>query len=128
MAEEEDTVHYDGASGGWGSLRGMGRILLKEVDRPGALRTLERQNKPGGFMCVSCAWTKPAKPHPFEFCENGAKATLWDLTSRRCTPKVLAKHTLSELRGWRDHDLEQLGRLTHSMRDDRACDTYVTCE
>jgi molybdopterin-dependent oxidoreductase alpha subunit len=128
MAEEQDTVHYDGASGGWGSLRGMGRILLKEVDRPGALRTLERQNKPGGFMCVSCAWTKPAKPHPFEFCENGAKATLWDLTTRRCTPEVLAKHTLSELRGWRDHDLEQLGRLTHPMRYDRASDTYVPCE
>jgi molybdopterin-dependent oxidoreductase alpha subunit len=128
MSEERETVHYDGASGGWGSLRGMGRILLKEVDRPGALRTLERQNKPGGFMCVSCAWTKPAKPHPFEFCENGAKATLWDLTSRRCTPEVLAKHTLTQLRGWRDHDLEQLGRLTHPMRYDRASDTYVPCQ
>jgi len=23
----------------------------------------------------SCAWAKPAAPHVFEFCENGAKAT-----------------------------------------------------
>jgi molybdopterin-dependent oxidoreductase alpha subunit len=126
--EKEGTVHYKGAEGGWGSLRGIAETMLREVDRPGALRTLQRQNKPGGFMCVSCAWTKPAHPHAFEFCENGAKATLWDLTSRRCTPEVLAKHTISELKTWRDHDLEQLGRLTHPMRYDRASDTYVPCE
>ena len=127
MAEEDDTVHYEGATGGWGSLRGIAEVALKEVDRPGALRTLKDQNKAGGFMCVSCAWTKPAHPHPFEFCENGAKATLWDLTSRRCTPETLAKHTVTELKTWRDHDLEQLGRLTHPMRYDRASDRYVPC-
>jgi hypothetical protein len=34
---------------------------------------LSTQNKPEGYMCVSCAWAKPAKTHPLEFCENGAK-------------------------------------------------------
>jgi molybdopterin-dependent oxidoreductase alpha subunit len=129
MADEKDgTVHYEGAEGGWGSVRGIAETWAREVDKPGALRTLQRQNKPGGFMCVSCAWTKPAHPHAFEFCENGAKATLWDLTTRRCTPEVLAKHTIAELKTWRDHDLEQLGRLTHPMRYDAASDTYVPCE
>ena len=42
---------------------------------------LLKQNKPDGFMCVSCAWAKPADPRVFEFCENGAKATTWEITS-----------------------------------------------
>jgi len=125
--KKHGTVHYEGAEGGWGSMRGIAETALREVDRIGALDTLRRQNKPGGFMCVSCAWTKPAHPHPLEFCENGAKATLWDLTTRRCTPELLARHTIAELKTWRDHDLEQLGRLTHPMRYDADSDTYVPC-
>ena len=127
MAEEEETVHYTGAEGGWGSLRGIGETILRERPSPGALDTLRRQNKVKGFMCVSCAWTKPAKPHTFEFCENGAKATLWELTSRRCTPEFFAEHTVTELKGWKDHDLEQQGRLTHPMRFDPETDKYVPC-
>jgi molybdopterin-dependent oxidoreductase alpha subunit len=123
--DTDDTVHYDGPSGGWGSVRGMSSILAKERNSPTVLETLRRQNKPGGFMCVSCAWTKPANPHPFEFCENGAKATLWELTTRRCTPDFFAEHTVSELKTWRDHDLEQQGRLTHPMRYDSVTDRYV---
>ncbi len=122
---DDDVAHYDGPAGGWGSVKGMSRIFAKELDSPAVLDTLRRQNKPGGFMCVSCAWGKPADPHPFEFCENGAKATLWEATTRRCTPEFFAKHSVSELRGWRDHDLEQEGRLTHPMRYDRASDRYV---
>ena len=127
MTEEKDTVHYDGPEGGWGSVRGMAEIALKEKPRPAVLDTLRRQNKPGGFMCVSCAWTKPAHPHAFEFCENGAKATLWENTTKRCGPEFFAAHTVSELKGWKDFDLEQTGRLTHPMRYDRASDRYVVC-
>jgi molybdopterin-dependent oxidoreductase alpha subunit len=127
MAEEENTVHYDGAEGGWGSLRGIVETALRERPTPAALNTLRRQNKAGGFMCVSCAWTKPAQPHALEFCENGAKATLWELTSRRCTPDFFAKHTVTELKGWKDHDLEQQGRLTHPLRYDATSDRYVPC-
>ena len=128
MADEQDTVHYDGAEGGWGSLRGIGETAVREASRPAVLNTLRRQNKVGGFMCVACAFTKPAHPHAFEFCENGAKATLWELTSRRCTPDFFARHTVTELRDWKEHDLEQAGRLTHPMRYDPASDTYVPCE
>lgn len=122
---EDEEVHYDGPAGGWGSLKSIARIFGKERNGPAVLETLRRQNKPGGFMCVSCAWTKPADPHPFEFCENGAKATLWELTSRRCTPAFFEQHSVSELRKWRDHDLEQQGRLTHPMRYDRGSDRYL---
>ena len=128
MAEQEEgTVHYEGPAGGWGSLQGISKIFGKEWDSPTVTRELMRQNKPDGFACVSCAWGKPAKPHPFEFCENGAKATLWELTTRRCTPDFFAEHTVTELQGWKDYDLEQTGRLTHPMRYDPASDKYVPC-
>jgi molybdopterin-dependent oxidoreductase alpha subunit len=127
MAKEDGTVHYDGPSGGWGSVRGISSIFGKEWATPLAIETLMRQNKPHGFMCVSCSWAKPASYHKFEFCENGAKATLWDLTTRRCTPEFFAKHTLTELREWKDYDLEQQGRLTHPLRYDAVTDRYVPC-
>lgn len=122
-----DPVEYTGAAGGWGSLRGITRIFGEEWTTPGAIETLLRQNKPKGFMCVSCSWAKPADHHTFEFCENGAKATLWELTTRRCTPAFFAEHSVSELKGWSDYDLEQTGRLTHPMRYEAATDHYVEC-
>jgi molybdopterin-dependent oxidoreductase alpha subunit len=76
-------------------------------------------------MCVSCAWAKPAKPHPLEFCENGAKATAWEITDRRTTPEFFAKHTLTELEGWEDYYLEEQGRLTHPMKWDKERDIYA---
>lgn len=127
MAKDDATVTYDGPAGGWGSLRGIARIAGDEGISAGAIATLLEQNKPGGFACVSCAWTKPADHHPVEFCENGAKATLWELTSRAATPDVFARHSVTELKSFSDYDLEQLGRLTHPMRYDRASDYYVPC-
>ena len=127
MANKEDTVHYSGTEGGWGSVRGIVETAFRERPHPAALDALRRQNKAGGFMCVSCAWTKPAHPHTFEFCENGAKATLWELTTRRCTPEFFASHSVTELKRWKDYDLEQTGRLTHPMRYDPATDHYVPC-
>ena len=117
-SHEHDTHHYDGPSGGWGSLVGMSSVLLRERPTPAVLETLMRQNKAGGHMCTSCAYGKPAHPHPFEFCENGAKATIWELTSARCTPEFFMQHTVTELQSWRDFDLEMQGRLTEPLRYD----------
>ena len=128
MADQDEKVvitEYTAPAGGWGSMKGMASVLPKEGLSPAMLDALRRQNKPEGVMCVSCAWGKPAKPHIAEFCENGAKATAWELTSHRVTPDFFAKHTVSELDGWADYDLEQAGRLTHPMRYDRDTDKYV---
>ncbi len=123
--QREDLPHYDSPSGGWGSLIGVAKQLRQDNPDPGVLETLMRLNKPGGVMCTSCAWTKPAYPHPAEFCENGAKATIWDLTRDRCGPEFFARHSVTELRGWSDHALEIEGRLTHPMRYDATTDHYV---
>jgi molybdopterin-dependent oxidoreductase alpha subunit len=106
-------------------MEGMARVELASQAGPSALLTLAEQNKPEGYMCTSCAWAKPPSPHVAEFCENGAKATVWDLTSKRCTSEFFAAHTVSELSAWEDHDLEKVGRLTEPMRYDRASDRYV---
>lgn len=60
-----------------------------------------------------------------EFCENGAKATIRELTSARCTAEFFASQTLTELRDWEDYDLEMQGRLTHPLRYDAATDKDV---
>ena len=120
-----ETAEYEGPVGGWGSMKGMASIARIAKSRPSAMETLRNQNKPSGYMCSSCAWAKPPNPHPAEFCENGAKATLWDLTTTRCTPEVFQKHSVSELATWPDHDIEMLGRLTEPMRYDAASDRYV---
>lgn len=117
---------YPGPAGGWGSVKSVVKILKREkVPIPSTVKELWRQNKPGGFTCVSCAWPQPAHPYKFEFCENGAKASAWELTSLRTTPEFFSKHTVTELLDWSDHDLEQQGRLTHPMRYNPDTDKYV---
>ncbi|MEC3909372.1 FdhF/YdeP family oxidoreductase [Sphingobium sp. CR2-8] len=124
-SDKPDVTPFKGPAGGWGSVRSLAEILPREKVGPETLRELARQNKPHGFACVSCGWPKPANHHPAEFCEEGAKATAWELTSLRTTPEFFQQYSLSELRGWRDYDLEQHGRLTHPMRYDATTDKYV---
>lgn len=117
---------YTAPAGGWGSVKSVAEILRREkVPIPATVKELWRQNKPRGFTCVSCAWPQPGKPLMFEFCENGAKASAWELTSLRTPPEFFAEHTVAELRSWSDYALEQHGRLTHPMRYDHASDKYV---
>ncbi|HKS12196.1 MAG TPA: FdhF/YdeP family oxidoreductase [Pseudomonas sp.] len=115
---------YHSASGGWGSAHSVMTILWREQALARAPKALLHQNKPDGFACVSCAWAKPGHPHALEFCENGAKATAWELTSLRTEPAFFTRHTLAELRTWSDYDLEQHGRLTHPLRYDPLTDRY----
>lgn len=122
--QDSDTPYDTHAAGGWGSLHGLSRIFGEASSSTRALAILSKQNKPGGVMCTSCAWAKPADPHTFEFCENGAKATLWELDTRRADETFFAEHPLSELRNLHDHDLEKAGRLTTPLRYDADSDTY----
>ncbi|AIR90912.1 FdhF/YdeP family oxidoreductase [Pseudomonas cremoricolorata] len=115
---------YQSAAGGWGSARSVMHILWHEQALTTATPALLKQNKPKGFACVSCAWAKPGNPHALEFCENGAKATAWEVTRLRTGPEFFARHSLTELRGWTDNALEQHGRLTHPLRYDPLSDRY----
>jgi len=116
---------YRAPSGGWGSAYSVANILIREKIPLAGAALLLKQNKPiDGFACVSCAWAKPHPPRTLSFCENGAKATAWENTSRRCGPEFFAAHRVTELLNWTDFDLEHQGRLTHPMRYDATSDTY----
>ncbi|GLK78959.1 FdhF/YdeP family oxidoreductase [Methylopila turkensis] len=124
MARDGRIETYDGPAGGWGSAKSVGRALVYDGAPLKSGAALWKQNKPGGFACVSCAWSKPREPHLFEFCENGAKATGWELTSKTIGAEFFARHTLTELEGWSDFELEDQGRLTEPLKYDAASDTY----
>ena len=113
MSRKTSFEPYKLPSGGWGSANSVAHILSREGVLASGPLVLTRQNKPDGFQCVSCAWSKPASPLPVEVCENGVKATAWEITSHRCTPDFFAGHTVRELLGWDEYALEQAGRLTH---------------
>jgi len=125
MSRDLTYKKYEQPTGGWGSVKSLATHITRQNALPSAPALLKDHNKPGGYMCTSCAWGKPSKPHMAEFCENGAKATFWDLTSRRVDAEFFAKHTVSELLTWEDFDLENAGRLTEPMRYDAARDRYL---
>src|SRR5690606_24603403 len=119
---------YRQSTGGWGSVKSLAKHSTSQRAVRSGTGLLRDHNKVGGYACTSCAWTKPAKPHVAEFCENGAKATFWDLTSKRTTPEFFERHSVTELLEWSDYDLENQGRLTHPMRYDPASDKYQPVE
>ncbi|MDH2328089.1 FdhF/YdeP family oxidoreductase [Cereibacter sp. SYSU M97828] len=113
------------AAGGWGALKSCGKQLLKTGKPFAGARAMLHANQPDGFDCPGCAWGDPEHGSSFEFCENGVKAVAWEATKARVTPDFFAAHTVTDLRGWTDHDLEHQGRLTHPMRYDAATDRYL---
>ena len=126
MTEKERFENSDDAtSGGWGSAKTTTSLLLHERVLVKGGRVVTHQNKPDGFACVSCSWAKPAHPHAIEACENGIKATAWEITAKRTPPEFFAKHTVTELLAWSDLHLEGEGRLTAPLRWDAGSDKYV---
>ncbi|WP_411910492.1 molybdopterin-dependent oxidoreductase [Mesorhizobium sp. CA13] len=125
VTDRIETKKYNHPTGGWGSLRSLVRKAYGEgLLMSGIWSTLLKQNKADGYMCISCSWAKPADPRPFEFCENGAKATMWDQTKLRCGPDFFARHSVTELLDWPDRDLEKQGRLTDPLRYNAVTDRY----
>jgi molybdopterin-dependent oxidoreductase alpha subunit len=125
MTVRKEIRHYNQPAGGWGALKATGDALMIQGIALSGSRTLTRMNQPEGFDCPGCAWPDPKHTSAFEFCENGAKAMAWEATALRCTPEFFAAHTVEELAGWSDYDLEMQGRLTHPMAYDAATDRYV---
>jgi hypothetical protein len=65
VTDHIDIHEYDHPTGGWGSLKSLVRKARGEgLLLSGIWRTLMRQNKRDGYMCVSCSWAKPAEPRP----------------------------------------------------------------
>jgi len=116
---------YPGPGGGWGALKATAKAVREQMELAEAPLLLYRTNKPAGFDCPGCAWPDKEHTSTFQFCENGAKAVTWEATKKRVTPEFFARHTVTELLSWRDHDLENEGRLTHPLAYDAASDKYL---
>ena len=125
MATRKKIRPYHRPAGGWGALKATGEALVEQGVAIRGSATLLHMNQPEGFDCPGCAWPDPKHTSSFEFCENGAKAVAWEATAKRCTPDFFAAHTVTELEGWADYELEMQGRLTHPMVYDAASDRYV---
>ena len=115
---------YHHPAAGWGALKYVAINLLKERVSGANYKSLFAQNQPDGFDCPGCAWPDREHVSTFEFYENGVKAVAAESTSKRVTPAFFAQHTVTELLGQSDYELEQHGRLTHPMVYDTASDKY----
>jgi molybdopterin-dependent oxidoreductase alpha subunit len=112
-------------AGGWGSANTTTSLLRHEHVLLKGGRVVMHQNKPDGIACVSCSWAKPAHPHSIEACENGIKATAWEITKKRTPPEFFAEHTITDLLTWSDLALEEEGRLTEPLKWDSVTDKNV---
>ncbi len=123
--KDEGIRKYDHPAGGWDALAAVARTIRGQMNTVSGTQIMLRNNQPDGFDCPGCAWPDPKHTSTFEFCENGAKAVTWEATRKRATPEVFAQHTVTELLGWHDHRIEDLGRLTHPMAYDPVSDRYL---
>ena len=90
---------------------GFGKMGMKRT-----FQALGKLNQKDGFDCPSCAWPDPdGHRKAAEFCENGAKAVASEATTKRLTPEVFSRHTISEMLTHPDVWFETLGRITHPM-------------
>lgn len=124
MTKKKHIGKSSNAAGGWGALKSVGRQLMGSGKPLSGAKTMLKANQPDGFDCPGCAWGDPEHGSSFEFCENGVKAVAWEATKARVTPEFFAQHTVTELRGWTDYDLEHQGRLTHPVRYNPKTDKY----
>src|SRR5689334_14608159 len=100
---------YDSPPGAGGTIHATATALSEQSIVLKAGRAVLSMNQPDGFDCPGCAWPDPQHTGSFEFCENGAKAVAFELTSRRVTREFFATHTVSELEQQSDYWLEEQG-------------------
>src|SRR3954471_6527447 len=113
------------SAAGLGGVVASFRHAYAEMGVRRSLRTLTSLNQKDGYDCQSCAWPDPdGERHVAEFCENGAKATAWEATTRRATPELFARQSVAELSELSDHALGELGRLTTPMILRRGASHY----
>jgi len=98
---------------------------IKEMGVRRSFETYAKLNQKNGFDCPSCAWPDPdGQRKAAEFCENGAKAVASEATTKRLTPELFARHSISEMLRHPDVWLEELGRITHPMIRRKNSDHY----
>src|SRR5215813_2629232 len=116
---------YHHPAAGWGAARSVGHVLERAGEPAEGMRALFVMNhEDGGFDCPGCAWPDDPSGLRLDICEEGVKHATWELAPAKADRSFFASHTVSELQGWTDHDLEAVGRLAEPLSYDPASDTY----
>ncbi len=98
---------YDHPAAGWGAARSVARVLERAGEPVEGLRALFLMNhEDGGFDCPGCAWPDDPEGLKLDICENGVKHVTWELQQATADREFFAEHTVDELAGWSDYDLE----------------------
>jgi molybdopterin-dependent oxidoreductase alpha subunit len=117
---------YHHPAAGWGAAGSVARVLEKAGDPIDGFHALLVMNhEDGGFDCPGCAWPDDPNGLRLDICENGVKHVTWELSRKHVGGEFFAAHTVSELAGWSDYELEAEGRLAEPMSYEAASDTYV---
>nr|WP_261386656.1 FdhF/YdeP family oxidoreductase [Streptomyces sp. BK340] len=127
VPKEEPEFHpYHHPAAGWGAAKSVSQVLMREGALLDGPRAIMRMNHEGdGFDCPGCAWPDDTKGLHLDICENGIKHVTWEMTGKRVGRDFFAAHSVTELSGWSDFDLEDQGRLTEPMVYDPESDHYV---
>ncbi|MFF1822338.1 FdhF/YdeP family oxidoreductase [Kribbella sp. NPDC058245] len=116
---------YHHPAAGWGAAGSVAHVLKRAGEPADGVHALFVMNQEdGGFDCPGCAWPDDPSGLRLDICENGMKHVTWELAPPKADREFFAAHTVSELAGWNDHDLEAVGRLDEPMSYDPASDTY----
>jgi molybdopterin-dependent oxidoreductase alpha subunit len=116
---------YDHPAAGWGAAESVGRVLERAGEPAEGFRALFVMNhEAGGFDCPGCAWPDDPNGLHLDLCENGVKHVTWELERAKADAGFFAAHTVSELAGWSDYDLEAVGRLAEPLSYNPATDKY----
>ena len=116
---------YHHPAAGWGAARSVAHVLRRAgepIEGVRALLVMNQEN--GGFDCPGCAWPDDPSGLKLDICENGIKHVTWELQPAKADRDFFAAHTVGELSGWSDYDLEAVGRLAEPMSYDPATDKY----
>jgi molybdopterin-dependent oxidoreductase alpha subunit len=116
---------YHHPAAGWGAARSVGHVLERAGEPLEGFHALFMMNHhDGGFDCPGCAWPDDPSGLRLDICENGIKHVTWELAPAKADREFFAAHTVEELAGWSDYDLEAVGRLAEPMSYDPASDKY----
>jgi molybdopterin-dependent oxidoreductase alpha subunit len=120
---QKDYLH---PTAGWGAARSVAHVMIRDRELvEGARVTVTMNQEDGGFDCPGCAWPDDPDGLHLDICENGIKHATWEMTPRRVDRTFFATHSVTDLCGWSDFDLEDQGRLTEPMVYDATSDHYV---